>query len=562
MITILSQLYIENLAVISRAEITFTAGLNVFTGETGAGKTIIINAINAVMGERISKDIIRTGEKRALVRALFTDISAAVSEAIEDAGYVSEPDGTLMISREIFEDSRTVCRINGVVTTVSVLKRISPLLISVHGQQDNRDLLSVSKHIEYIDRFAGNNDILQEYRNYYRKMLDARDELESLTISESEKARMCDLLDYQINELERAELVIGEDTLLSDRRRLIKNSEHICEALSEAYMIISGDRDTSFGICEQMEELSAQLSNAGEYLPSVKQLSVKISDMMYDIRDISEDIKTALESVDYNSGELSDIEERLSLIASLKRKYGSTIEDILDYYSDACKKREAISRSEERISQLEIEIEELLDRTRSIAQRLSVSRAEAGEAFTALVRNELEFLDMPSVRLELSQQSRDLSENGADSISFLISTNPGEEPRPLAKIASGGELSRIMLAIKNVLADCYTVETMIFDEIDTGVSGRAAQKIGRKLHQAASGKQVICVTHSAQVAAMADSHMLIVKRVENTRTFTVIETLDRNSRIKELARISGGETITAVSLENAEELLRLSQQMI
>jgi len=549
----LKQLHIQNIAVIQKANVMLTPGLNVFTGETGAGKTILISAIDAVLGERASKDMIRTGEEKAQVTALFEDISPLAVRALEELGY-SDDEGSVLISREIHLNGKGSCKINGVPATVSILKEIASLLISIHGQRDSAQLLAGEQHLRLIDAFGDLGGDMEEYHAAYRRMCDIREELESLKISDSQKAQRIDMLTFQIAEIEAAGLEDPEEEgQLQAQKKLIKNSEKVRDALSAAYTAIQGAGETE-GIGTLIDALADGIALAADFIAPMEPMSQRISEMRYELEEYAQDIRNTLEDFEFDPRELDAIESRLDTIYKLRRKYGDSIGEILSYCDKARVELEAITTSEQRARELTVALESATATAESLAAALSEKRRKAAQGLVLQVEEELAFLDMPSVRLSIRHQAKPLSERGTDEIEFYIVTNVGESPKPLSKIASGGEMSRIMLAIKNVLAEKDDVATLIFDEVDTGVSGRAAQKIGRKLAQVARARQVVCVTHLAQVAAFADNHLLIRKEIEAERTFTRITALDEEEIVAELARITNGDLVTDAALKSAGEL--------
>lgn len=551
----LSQLYIKNIAVISKASIDFTNGLNVFTGETGAGKTILIHAINAVLGERASKELIRTGESKAEVSALFTGLGPETLAAFEEAGYEAEDDGSILLSREISAEGKTVCRINGRPATVSILRRVSSFLINIHGQHDNQQLLSSQKHLAFIDSFGGLEPEIASYREAYRAWKKAQQELLELNTDETEKARRIDLLQYQIAEIQEAELDPGEDEDLENQRRLLQNSVTVVQALSGSLAVLDGSDDMP-GLMDQFRELSDNMQDAAKYMEDAVETGERLSDLYYEMEGLSGDIRRLLDNFDCDASRLDEIEERLDLIYNLKKKYGAGIPEILEFCEKAQAELERIETSGERAAFLEKETVRLQKEAQKKAGILTKARQKAADAFVKAVSTELAFLDMPSVRLSVHMEPKELGTDGGDEVELMIAANVGEAEKSLSKIASGGELSRIMLSIKNVMADRDKVGTMIFDEVDTGVSGRAAQKIGKKLAQVAENRQVIVVTHLAQVAAYAKNHLLISKKTDGQRTFTSVTSLERENRIQELARITAGENISELALEHADEMLR------
>ena len=546
----LTSLKIENVAIIESAAIEFGCGLNVLTGETGAGKSIVIDSINAILGERTSRDIIRTGAQSAKVYAVFEDVNERVRNFLDENGIDCE-DGVLIINRTLSREGKNVCRINGAPVTVSMLREIGGELIDIHGQHDNQSLLSPEKHCGFVDSFAGNADLIADYREKYGRLCEIRSKLKKLTTDESSKSQRIDFLTYQIDELEKAEITIGERDELKARKSLINNSQKVIESLNIAYEALKAD---GAGI-DMITDAESEIANASAYMETLGEASEKITDIRYELEDIAETVRDAMTEVDFDPSELEDIDERLDLLYRLSKKYGDTEEEMLEYLEKARAELDNIAFSEERVKELQKQEKEALVETETAACKLTESRKTAGEKLSNAICSELEFLDMPNVRFVVKCNDIGLTENGKDEIEFLISANAGEEPKPLAKIASGGELSRIMLAIKNVLAETDGVDTMIFDEIDTGVSGRAAQKIAMKLRSASKGRQVICVTHLAQIAAQGDVHLYISKSVSDGKTYTNIKSLIEEERVAEIARIMGGMEITKLQLESAREML-------
>lgn len=546
----LTSLKIENVAIIESAAIEFGCGLNVLTGETGAGKSIVIDSINAILGERTSRDIIRTGAQSAKVYAVFEDVNERVRNFLDENGIDCE-DSVLIINRTLSREGKNVCRINGAPVTVSMLREIGGELIDIHGQHDNQSLLSPEKHCGFVDSFAGNADLIADYREKYGRLCEIRSKLKKLTTDESSKSQRIDFLTYQIDELEKAEITIGERDELKARKSLINNSQKVIESLNIAYEALKAD---GAGI-DMITDAESEIANASAYMETLGEASEKITDIRYELEDIAETVRDAMTEVDFDPSELEDIDERLDLLYRLSKKYGDTEEEMLEYLEKARAELDNIAFSEERVKELQKQEKEALVETETAACKLTESRKTAGEKLSNAICSELEFLDMPNVRFVVKCNDIGLTENGKDEIEFLISANAGEEPKPLAKIASGGELSRIMLAIKNVLAETDGVDTMIFDEIDTGVSGRAAQKIAMKLRSASKGRQVICVTHLAQIAAQGDVHLYISKSVSDGKTYTNIKSLIEEERVAEIARIMGGMEITKLQLESAREML-------
>ena len=550
----LKELFIKNIAVIKQTDICFSEGLNVFTGETGAGKSIIIDSINAVLGQRVSRDLVRTGETRAQITAVFSGLSTTTLELLDQMGYEAD-EGELMISREISVDGKGTCRLCGRPIGVTMLREIGNTLINIHGQHDSQYLLNKEKHIEFLDSFAQLDTLYDRYRDCFSQLIAMRRELNSLNVDEAEKARQIDLLEYQINEIEQAELVPGEEEELADRRNMIRNAEKICLSLDEAHEQIAGGEERT-GALELIQNAAAELEEAARYVETLIPISSQLTEMGYELEDSLMGINDARLSMEYDPGELEEIEARLDLIYRLKRKYGGDIEEILQNLSLYKKQLEKITLSDEKKESLNQSYKGMLLQAKNLADQLSKERKAAARRFEKQVEGELSFLDMPSVKFTISILPCKLGAKGLDDVEFMISTNPGEPPKPIAKIASGGELSRIMLSIKNVISDRDDVPTLIFDEVDTGASGSAAEKIGRKLRQVSKGRQVICVTHLAQIAALCDHHLLIQKQVKDDHTFTQVTELDHPGRVREIARIMSGVDVSELSLQNAEEMLR------
>ena len=558
MIAMLSQLYIENIAVIEKTGIDFHSGLNVLTGETGAGKSIVIDSINAVLGERTSRELVRTGARSAFVTAVFSDLGEQALNKLTELGYLPEEDGTVMIQREIHVDGRAVCRINSRPATVSVLKEIGPLLISIHGQHESYDLLSPDVHIRYIDRMGVPETLLSEYRSAYSTMQHLKSTLDSFHMDEAQKARQIDLLSYQINELEAADLRIGEQEELNKTRTRYLNSEKIAAAINTAKASLNGEEGLD-GALSAVASAADALAEAEKYLPEIHELSERIRNIRYDLEDCGEEIRGFSSDLEYDPADLERIEDRLDILYRLGLKYGGSVENMLAFLEKSKSQLEDIQLSDERILQLTKEYQQAKAEAEKLAKEISACRKKTANNFTEKVKEELRFLDMPNIEFQVQQESCPMNPLGCDKLQFLISTNPGEPAKPMAKIASGGELSRIMLSIKTVLAGKDDIDTLIFDEVDTGISGSAAQKVGLKLHEVAGNRQVICVTHLAQIAALADAQYLIKKQVKANKTFTEVDELDYDGRKQELARIMGGSQITPLLLENAAEMLKFAK---
>lgn len=549
----LKELYIKNLAVISEAVIPFTDSFNVFTGETGAGKSILINGINAVLGQRTSKDIVRSGCDKAVITALFTELSPKVEEKLDELG-ISHEDHEISVTREIMADGGSVARINSHTATVSALREIGELLVNIHGQHDNQALLASERHIDILDSYGGLEDMIADYRKSFVSLQEVSRRLKRLAAEERERSGREELIRMKIKEIGQAEIEENEDELLEAEYKKAINVYDISQALSQAYNVIDGDEDNS-GIGEMLDGIIGALSPFSDMIGSLPELIGRLKSIRVELSDISSELIRENDSIDADPAHIAEISERIDVLRELKKKYGPTLSDVLDTYNTALAEAEKIKGSSEEIKDTARERERLLAEVSEKAKALSAARTEAGKRFVSQIEEELAFLDMPNVKLSVAQTTGKLTGNGMDFVEFLISANKGEALKPLSKIASGGELSRIMLALKNVIADKDDIHTLIFDEIDTGVSGRAAQKIGIKLREVSSARQVLCVTHLAQMAAMADNHLLIEKKTDNGRTFTTVRTLSADERKYEIARIMVGDSITDAALKNAEEML-------
>lgn len=551
----LSKLYIENIAVIERAEIDFDKGFNVLTGETGAGKSILIDSINAVLGQRTSRELIRTGADKAFVSARFDGISEGTAAALAALGVeLSEEDGaTLLLSREIRADGRGSVKINDRPATLTALRQVGRELINIHGQHENQALLSADRHRKYLDLMGGYEDKLTAYASLYRQYGEVMRELKKSRMDDAEKARRMDMLQYQIAELEGADLTVGETESLMRRREIIQNAERIAGALAEARALLSGGEEYD-GAVSLLERGTAALDGIASVYPACGELSERLHGLVYELEDVASELHSLGEDNEFSPYELDEIENRLEQLQKIRRKYGDE-QEALDFLEKARAERESIERSDEQLAALTERARELHRETVRAAAELTALRRKAADVFCEAVGRELTFLDMPRVRLAVDLRPCELNGSGADEVEFLIAPNPGEPPKPLGKIASGGELSRIMLAIKTVLASIDDIDTMIFDEVDTGISGRAAHKVGVKLHEVSRTRQIICITHLAQMAAQADTHLLICKNVRDGRTFTSVKPLGFEERKQELARINGGDVITESMLRTAEELL-------
>lgn len=550
----LKTLDIENIAVIEKTTVDFSSGLNVLTGETGAGKSIVVDSINAILGERTSRELIRYGSDSAFVSAYFEDISDTVRNKLAELGFDDEGDNSLLISRKITLAGKSNCRINGKSATVSMLKEIGNLLVNIHGQHDSQALLNPDYHYKYIDMMSDDKAVYEDYKNTFKELINVRRKLKSLTNSEFDKERELELLEYQIKELEDADIKIGERDALLKKRDLISKSENITSALNMVLSAINGNDDTD-GVQSSINICNNTVSSFDE-LKEISQILTNVNDEFEVVKD---KIEKLFDKIEFDPNELELVEERLDLLYRLSNKYGSSEEEMLEFLDNAKSRLNSIVYVDEELEKLNLLYDELFDKTVSKADKLSQSRKKIAAEFEKQVKSELEFLDMPKLEFVVDFNKGNLSSNGYDKIEFLISTNPGEPPKPLSKIASGGELSRIMLAFKNILSHNDSIGTLIFDEIDTGVSGRASHKIGLKLKSVSKNTQVICVTHSAQIASNADEHFLINKEVKDAKTYTSVTQLDFESRKRELARIMGGLEITDTLLNSAEELLKSSQ---
>lgn len=549
----LSVLKIENIAIIERSEIEFSRGFNVLSGETGAGKSIILDSINAVLGFRTSRELIRTGASEAEVTALFSSVGSNVEEKLRELSLPLNPDKTLLVSRVISPD-KNICRVNNALTNVTALREIGAELISIHGQQDNRELLNNETHITYIDSLSDIAVLAAEYRAAYNELSDLKARIKRLSGNREEKARKIDILSYQIDELEKAEINPGEWAELKNRRTELQNFGKIQESLSVAYDALSGG-DSYKGAVEMVSGAYRELSNVGKFSVDAENLSEKLGNLYYELSDIADSIRDSISDDGFSYTELEEIENRLNLLYKLSKKYGETEDEMLAFLENAKKELSEISLSDDMLDKLKVKYSKKLEEAGVLAKKLSEKRKKEAALFSQKVCDELRFLDMPYVEFLVDFKETDLCENGIDSVEFLISANVGEIPKPIAKIASGGELSRIMLALKTVLADKDKIPTMIFDEIDSGVSGRAALKVASKLKAVSDGKQVICVTHLAQLMSYADSHYLIEKAVRDGKTYTGVTLLDLEGRKKEIARITSGGEITQTQLDNALEMI-------
>ena len=549
----LSSLQIENVAVIQKAEVHFEPGLNVLTGETGAGKSILIDSINAILGNRTSKDLVRTGAAKAVIRAAFEQVPPAVLDKLEQSGY--ERSEALLLSREITAEGKSSCRINGMPATAAVLRDLCGGLININGQHDSVGLLNPAHHLGILDDYAQNRTVFQDYYTLYRKLVQVKRELDALITDEAEKQRKIDLLQYQVQEIEDAGLTAGEEQTLENRRKVLSNASAIRDRLAQSYALLSGSDDAA-GAVDLLGEASNAVDAAAQLDPALSAAAGQLLDLYYNAKDVAADLIGRLDAYDTNDAELDEVEQRLDLLYRLKRKYGSTVEDVIAFGRKAREELDNIQHSQQRYDTLQAEKLRLYAKAREKAEVLTQTRLKAFEELNTRISGTLDFLNMPGVRMTLRHTRGPLASHGQDSVEFYISTNPGEAPKPLAKIASGGELSRITLAIKNAMADKDAVPTVIYDEIDSGVSGKAAGRIGEVLRQSAQGHQILCITHTAQIAALADCHLLIQKNVSNERTYTEIHPLDENGRVEALARLISGDHITELSRANAREMLQ------
>ncbi|MBS5547865.1 MAG: DNA repair protein RecN [Oscillospiraceae bacterium] len=556
----LSLLHIENIALIQSADIRFEPGFNVLTGETGAGKSIVIDSIGAVLGERTSRELIRTGAKSALVTAVFTQVPPL--PWLEENGFPTGEE-ELLLQRELQGDGRNVCRIDGKLVTVAQLRELGRQLLNIHGQHDGQQLLDPASHLGYLDQFGGCQPLLESYQEAYRKWHDIRREMDKLQMDEAERSRRVDTLNYQIQELERAQLKAGEDEELSARRTLLRSAGRLMEAVQSAEFALSGDEDRD-GACSLIAQAEGELQGVSSISPELGELSEKLTALRCAADDAADTLRDLSRSFDFSPGELDQVEERLDLLYRLRKKYGPTVEDMLAYLDRCRKELDQIQYADDTLARLEKDLKKAQKEAARRGESLSQARREAAGALQARVQEELRQLDMPKVQFQTEFTPKGgeagMDETGLDEVQFLMSANLGEALKPIQKVASGGELARIMLALKNVLAEGDQIGTLVFDEVDTGVSGRAAQKVAEKMAQVARGKQVLCVTHLPQIAAMADTHFSVQKGEREGRTYTRLERLDRSQRREELARLIGGASITPSLLESAEELLRQAEQ--
>ena len=548
----LSLLHIENIAVIESADISFDQGFNVLTGETGAGKSIVIDAISAILGERAYRDMIRTGTNKASVRAVFTDVPALSWFA--DNGVEYDPE--TVIQREIHLDGKNVCRVNGSLVSVSILRKLGMQLINIHGQHDSATLFDEDNHLTFLDAFADNEGLRADYSEKYEAVAKLRREIDRMTMDEGEKLRRMETLKYQIAEIEKADLEAGEDEALEERRKILQNAEKLSNGMDTAVECLYGG-DESEGASGLLAQAEYALARLAKFSDSFAEMHDRVADLMYQVQDVAEAVRDARDDLSYSADELEQIESRLDTIHKLRRKYGVTCEDILNYLDKAKKELDDIEFADDHLERLKKNLKKAEKTAWEAAKALRKNRKETAVYMAERILTELAQLDMPRVQFSCEFTEIDLTANGADTVAFYMSANAGEALKPMSKVASGGELARIMLAMKNVLAEKDQVNTLIFDEVDTGVSGRAAQKVAEKLRSVAAHKQVLCVTHLPQLAALANTHLLIAKSERDGRTYTSVTPLDLEGRKKELARIIGGTNITETTLKSAEEMLRL-----
>ena len=548
----LSLLHIENIAVIECADISFHKGFNILTGETGAGKSIVIDGISAILGERAYRDMIRTGAEKASVRAVFTDVPKL--SWFEENGVDYDPESVIL--REIYLDGRNVCRVNGTLVNVTGLRKLGLQLINIHGQHDSASLFDEANHLVFLDDFAANQSLRDSYGQKYAVVTELSDQIDRMTMDEGEKLRRMETLRYQIDEISKADLQPGEDDQLEERRKILQNSEKISDGIHAAVECLYGGEDSD-GAASLLQQAQRELARLSRYTDGFSGICDKVTDLMYQVQDVAEEVLDVQNSFAYSADELERIESRLDVIYRLRRKYGVTCSDILEYLERAKAELDEIEFADDRLERLKVKYEKAKKEAELAAEELRKNRKEAATILSEKILSELSQLDMPRVQFSCVFTETELSANGADQVAFYMSANAGEALKSMSKVASGGELARIMLAMKNVLAEQDRVQTLIFDEVDTGVSGRAAQKVAEKLRSVAKTKQVLCVTHLPQLAALGDTHLLIAKEERSGRTYTTVTPLDFEGRKKELARIIGGANITEITLKSAEEMLRI-----
>ena len=554
----LANLKIENVAVIEKAEVNFTPGFNVLTGETGAGKSILIDSINAILGNRTSRELVRSGAQKACIWATFENIPQSVKKQLEKCGYEANDD--LLLYREINAEGKGSCRINGMPATAAVVRDISAGLLSIHGQHDSQSLTNPALHLGLLDQYAQNRDLFAEYYRRYRELVTVKRQLDALNASEADKQRKIEALTDEIDAIDAAALQPGEEKNLQERKTVITHAQSILDGITAAHLALAGDEDGEQpGAADLLGGAVEGLQNSARLDETLAPLSERLNDIYYSARDLATELADRLDAYGFDPGELDMIESRLDTIYRIKQKFGMEVEELLARREAAAAELENFQSSGQKIAELKTRMQALYADAKQAAEALTQSRLKGFAAMNKEMRAALEFLNMPGIRFALKHARGPLSSHGQDTVEFLISTNPGEDPKPLAKIASGGELSRIMLAFKSALADRDALPTVIYDEIDTGVSGLAAGRIGQLLHQTAAGHQVLCITHTPQVAAFADNQLLIQKNVRADRTFTEIHTLDMDGRVEVLARMISGDKVTELSLANARELIEKSK---
>lgn len=554
----LANLKIENVAVIEKAEVNFTHGFTVLTGETGAGKSILIDSINAILGNRTSRELVRSGAQKACIWATFEAIPASVKKQLEKCGYEASDD--LLLYREINAEGKGSCRINGMPATAAVVRDISAGLLSIHGQHDSQSLTNPALHLDLLDQYAQNRELFAEYYRRYRELVTVKRQLDTANASEADKQRRIEALTAEIDAIDAAALQPGEEKTLQERKTVITHAQSILEGITAAHLALAGDEDgEQAGAADLLGGAVDGLQNSARLDESLAAMSERLNELYYSARDLATDLADRLDAYGFDAGELDQIESRLDTIYRIKQKFGMEVEELLARRDAAAAELEGFQSSGQRIAELKARMQTLYAAAKEAAEALTQSRLKGFAAMNKQMKAALEFLNMPGIRFALKHARGPLSSHGQDTVEFLISTNPGEEPKPLAKIASGGELSRIMLAFKSALADRDALPTVIYDEIDTGVSGLAAGRIGQLLHQTAKGHQVLCITHTPQVAAFADNQLLIQKNVRNDRTFTEIHTLDIDGRVEVLARMISGDKVSELSLASARELIEKSK---
>ena len=554
----LANLKIENVAVIEKAEVNFTPGFNVLTGETGAGKSILIDSINAILGNRTSRELVRSGAQKACIWATFENIPQPVKKQLEKCGYEANDD--LLLYREINAEGKGSCRVNGMPATAAVVRDISAGLLSIHGQHDSQSLTNPALHLGLLDQYAQNRDLFADYYRRYRELVTVKRQLDALNASEADKQRKIEALTAEIDAIDAAALQPGEEKNLQERKTVITHAQGILDGITAAHLALAGDEDGEQpGAADLLGGAVEGLQNSARLDETLAPLSERLNDLYYSARDLATELADRLDAYGFDPGELDMIESRLDTIYRIKQKFGMEVEELLARREAAAAELENFQSSGQKIAELKTQVQALYADAKKAAEALTQSRLKGFTAMNKEMRAALEFLNMPGIRFALKHARGPLSSHGQDTVEFLISTNPGEDPKPLAKIASGGELSRIMLAFKSALADRDALPTVIYDEIDTGVSGLAAGRIGQLLHQTAAGHQVLCITHTPQVAAFADNQLLIQKNVRDDRTFTEIHTLDMDGRVEVLARMISGDKVTELSLANARELIEKSK---